>query len=146
MNLPTYAELLNRRILVVVPDRDHAAVNGSFFRNLLAPTLARIPVDERWYLETYADVSAALQEGRVASARDHYIRFGYFEHRMPRPLTVDEGWYLDQNPDVRKAVDTGAFRSGQRHFQLQGFQEGRRPRPGFMLCEQPAQPSAAASA
>ena len=78
----------------------------------------------------------------MASAQDHYVRFGYFEHRMPRPLAVDEGWYLEQNPDVRKAVDTGAFRSGQRHFQLRGFQEGRRPSPEFMLCEQAAQAKA----
>ena len=73
MDLPSYAELLNRRILVVVPDRDHAAIRATFFKNLLAPMLARIQVDESWYLETYADVRAALR-GRARGLRAGPLR------------------------------------------------------------------------
>jgi hypothetical protein len=42
-------------------------------------------VDEERYLRTYPDVAAAMEDGTVFSARQHFIESGYFEGRDPSP-------------------------------------------------------------
>lgn len=100
---------------------------------LLRLVLARVEVDEAWYLASYADVAAAVKSGELASAREHYIRAGYFENRLPRQIEVDEGWYRAEYPDVQAAIRAGAFSNGQQHFESSGFREGRLPRAGWSL-------------
>jgi len=39
--------------------------------------------DEGWYLKSYPDVGRAIQEGRLGSAREHYLQFGVTEGRLP---------------------------------------------------------------
>lgn len=100
---------------------------------LLRMILAEVRVDEKWYLATYGDVAAAVQSGEMRSARDHYIRAGYFENRLPRPVKVDEEWYAEAYPDVVAAIRAGAFPSGQAHFERNGYKEGRLPAEGWSL-------------
>lgn len=111
-----YVELLESRLLELL----HALLNG-------------VSVDEKWYLATYPDVAAAVRTGAMKSAREHYIRAGYFENRLPGPIRVDESWYTAEYPDVSAAIKSGAFKSGQQHFERNGFKEGRLPAAGWSL-------------
>jgi hypothetical protein len=40
------------------------------------------------------------------SAKEHFVRWGYFEVRLPRELSLDEAWHLSSNPD---ATEGGAY-------------------------------------
>lgn len=70
-----------------------------------------IAVHERWYLSQYPDVKAGIRLGRVQSAVDHFIKFGYREGRVPSKPDVDEAWYLATYPDVAEAVRNGSVKS-----------------------------------
>jgi hypothetical protein len=100
---------------------------------MLAPFLDDVIVDEKWYRRTNEDVDAAIRSGEMKSAHEHYIRAGYFEDRLPRPVPVDEAWYLKEYPDVAQAMRDRVFRSVEEHFQQAGFREGRLPHPGWTL-------------
>ena len=41
--------------------------------------------DADWYTRVYADVASAIEQRRVRSALDHYLRYGRAEGRLPRP-------------------------------------------------------------
>jgi len=128
-----FSALRNRRILM--PDHDPAllVIEKGFAAELLAPVISTIFVDEKWYRERNPDIVEALNSGQFKSAKDHYVRHGFFEHRLPYPITVTEDWYLAQYPDVRAAVQREDFRSAQHHFELAGYREGRLPYANFFL-------------
>jgi hypothetical protein len=42
-------------------------------------------VDEEWYLRTFPDVAAALRQGHIASATEHFEKIGINELRAPGP-------------------------------------------------------------
>jgi hypothetical protein len=129
----TYATLLNRKIIIPSSKTNYVAIDQDYWTASLIPLIQTIYVDEAWYLDKYPDVKQAVAEGKIASARQHYCRFGYLEHRMPYPIAVDEAWYLDQYPDVRAAVLNQDFVSAQAHFEEVGFKEGRLSFPNFVL-------------
>lgn len=79
--------------------------------------------DERFYLEAYSDVEAAIRQGRLTNACDHYKRDGRYEGRFPR---FNEASYLASNPDVAQAVRERKFRSGYDHWRKFGRYENRR--------------------
>lgn len=108
-------------------------VAESRIKPILVVVAASVAVDEEWYLEFYRDVSDALESGAASSARDHYINYGYFEDRLPRPFVVDEQWYLAQYPDVSEAIRSGKVGSAQHHFERDGFKEGRIAYRGWSL-------------
>ncbi len=109
----------------------YVAVDKDHLIDFMKPTLSQIQVDESWYVQAYPDVADAIQKGIVADARDHYVSYGYYEHRMPYEITVDENWYLTQYPDVREAVTNGIIATARDHFYAAGFKEGRLPQAGF---------------
>lgn len=134
MDIPTYASLINRKLIVPSSKKPFLAVDEHFIAQLLLPRLEKIHVDEAWYLNAYPDISAAIKRGVVPSAKAHYCQYGYYEHRMPHRILVDEAWYLMEYPDVREGVVTAKhFASGQEHFELLGYKEGRYPYRGFEL-------------
>jgi 3-phytase/alkaline phosphatase D len=79
------------------------------------------------------DIAEAIRSGIVENAKDHYITYGYYEHRMPYEIEVAEDWYLAQYPDVKEAVRKGLFPSGHDHYYMVGFKEGRLPHANFSL-------------
>ncbi len=133
MDIPPYASLINRKLIVPSSRKPFVAVDEHFVAQLLLPRLERIHVDESWYLTTYPDVGAAIARGVVPNAKAHYCHYGYYEHRMPHRIAVDEPWYLAEYPDVRGGVDAKDFASGQDHFERLGYKEGRYPYRGFAL-------------
>ena len=105
-----------------------SAANEELAR-LIQALLIGLEVDEAWYLQQNEDVALRLGEGKIKSAKQHFLDHGYFEGRAPFQITVDEAWYLEENEDVAEQVRLGTFTSGQEHFDQSGYHEGRLPRP-----------------
>ena len=58
-------------------------MSRSGFLTLMQELLAHADFDEAWYLSTYKDVADAVAQKKIASAREHYLHYGYFEGRLP---------------------------------------------------------------
>ena len=104
-----------------------------FSTTAYARSLKRFRLDEQWYLQKYPDVRDAIAKKMVKDAKEHFLRYGYFEHRLPYHIEVQESWYLDQYPDIRQAIEEEKFKSGQEHFEGIGFREGRDSPSEFVL-------------
>jgi hypothetical protein len=133
MSLPTYAALINEKAVIPPAGGPYFGVREHFFQVCMADQLAKVRLDEEWYLTAYPDVGEAIASGAVIDARSHFVMFGYYEHRMPYHVEVDEGWYLRIYPDVQQAVQRRHFASAQDHFNRFGYQEGRLPYANFTL-------------
>lgn len=103
---------------------DPVRIPRSTMKLLLKAALADV-FDEEWYKRRNTDVTAALKDGVVASAFDHFLDSGLYEGRMPCRIQIDEKDYASKHPDVAKAVAAGHFQSEQEHFRQRGFVEGR---------------------
>ena len=79
--------------------------------------------DEKFYLEAYPDVEAAVRQGRYRSGCDHYKKNGRYEGRFPR---FNEASYLANNPDVAQAVRERKYRNGYDHWRKFGRYENRK--------------------
>jgi hypothetical protein len=133
MIVNSFATLINSKIVIPSSRSQYLAVDRYFLQFCLRGMIERITLDEAWYLRTYPDVAAAIRTKDVASAREHYLLYGYFENRLPYPIKIDERWYIEQYPDIAEAVKREQYRSAQAHFEEVGFSEGRLPYPNFAL-------------
>ncbi|HQT66775.1 MAG: hypothetical protein B7Z78_05105 [Rhodospirillales bacterium 20-60-12] len=115
---------LSTRKIELLEERLHA---------LLTSLISLVEVDENWYISQNPDVERAIREGLFTSAKQHYVKSGYFEDRMPHDIKVNEDWYLKTYPDVANAIQLGVLVSGAQHFARDGFREGRLPYDGFSL-------------
>ncbi len=129
----SFATLSNRKLVVPSANGKYFAVDLHYFVECHRNAVGAIFFDEEFYLSRYPDIADALSAGKIPNAREHYITQGYYEHRMPHPISVDENWYLQTYPDVKVAVDNAHFASAQAHFERAGFREGRLPFAGFVL-------------
>lgn len=89
--------------------------------------LSGVNVNEEWYCAQYPDVAKAVADGIIKSPKQHFIDNGYFEGRLPFPISVDDKWYLKQYSDVAESIKKGAEPSSQTHFLRDGYKEGRLP-------------------
>jgi hypothetical protein len=133
VQMPSFGALIVNKVVVPSANSTYLAVDQHLFYQLAMAAISAIEFDEAWYLSTYTDIRDAIAAGVVSSAQHHYIRHGYYEHRLPRKVVVDEAWYLDVHKDVQEALTRRHYSSGQEHFQLSGYREGRLPYPGFVL-------------
>jgi hypothetical protein len=138
MMIETFAALINRKLVIPSSKTPYFGVDRDLFVTLMAAVIADVYVDEDWYLSHSPDVREAVGRGDFASAADHFVKVGFYEHRMPYPIEVDESWYLESYPDVDDAVRQGSFGSGRSHFYRLGYREGRFPHPGFRLTQRNA--------
>jgi hypothetical protein len=114
--------------------KKYVSIPDDIFRRLLAGAIRNKAVfDEKFYLETYPDIAAAVRSRKLNSGLDHYLETGYFENRLPRKMIVDERYYLQENPDVADAIRKGQVKNAQEHFEHAGFNEGRLPYKDFSL-------------
>lgn len=120
---------LIRRTIEISTVRGELRVNVSYedFVEILRTVLRGVEVDEAWYARAYEDIGNAVKEGVIRSAKQHFLDDGYFEGRLPFPITVDERWYLTENPDVAESIRKGLVDSAQDHFDRDGYREGRLP-------------------
>jgi hypothetical protein len=112
-------------------ERSTVAVSTEGLRGLISALLRNVIVDEVWYRDSYPDVAAAVMAGDVPSCREHYIRSGYFEGRLPSEPLIDEEWYLSRYPDLAEARRAGQLVSARSHFLQRGLQEGRAGIPKY---------------
>jgi hypothetical protein len=129
----SFATLVNNKICLPSPLKTHYSVDKFFLAECLREYIQKIYVDKDWYLSTYPDVAAAVARDPTIDAKTHYIKFGYFENRMPYPIKIDESWYRANYKDVEQAVNDRSFPSAQAHFDRVGYLEGRLPFAGFSL-------------
>ncbi len=129
----TYASLLNKKVIIPSQKTPYLAVDKAFLLAVMASSVAAIYVDEAWYIGHSPDVGEAIARGEFTSATDHYVKVGFYEHRMPYAIEVDDLWYLENYPDIAEAVANGVFSSGTAHFFRNGYREGRYPHPNFAL-------------
>jgi len=125
--------LLKNQRLLVPESNTHFCIERNFLVSIMAKRLATIKFDEAWYLSKYSDVKDAVRRGIVASARDHYVTHGFYEHRMPVAIQVKEKWYLESYPDVSKAIRARVYKSAQVHFDQAAVREGRFPFANFQF-------------
>jgi hypothetical protein len=120
---------LIRRSIEISTIRGELRVNVSYenFVGILRQMIQGVEVDEAWYARTYEDIGSAVKAGVVGSARQHFVHDGYFEGRLPFPISVDERWYLAENPDVADSMRHGTVDSAQDHYDKDGYREGRLP-------------------
>lgn len=81
--------------------------------------------NETFYLNSYADVKAAVQAGVFSSGLQHFQNDGLAEGRTLISPAFDEKTYLERYPDVAAAVQAGILKSGLQHFIIFGEAEGR---------------------
>jgi hypothetical protein len=133
MNVASFATLINQKVLIPSQRTQYVAVDKEHLIDLLRPTLKTIYVDPDWYLQSNPDIAEAIAVGTVVNAADHYVTYGYYEHRMPYEIQVEEDWYLAQYSDVKEAVAKGVFSSARDHYYVVGYKEGRLPHANFSL-------------
>jgi hypothetical protein len=115
-------------------DSKYVSVPAEIFRRLLVGAIQNKAVfDERFYLDNYPDIVAAVRSRKIKNGLEHYLETGYFENRVPSKLIVDERYYLQENPDVANAIRKGKVNNAQEHFEHTGFNEGRLPYKDFSL-------------
>src|SRR5258708_40193457 len=125
MKVASFATLINQKELIPSTWTRYVAVDKEHLVDFLKPTLRTIYMDPEWYLLNNLDIAEAIKTGVVANAEDHYVTYGYYEHRMPYEIKVEEEWYLTQYPDVKEEGHKGLFPSAQGHFYAVGFKYGR---------------------
>lgn len=120
---------LLRRSVEISTVRGELRVSLSYddFIKMIRLMIAGIEVDEAWYRQAYDDIGRAIQEGRIASAKQHFLDDGYFEGRLPFSVIVDEKFYENTYPDVADSIRKGIVPSSQTHFDEDGYREGRLP-------------------
>jgi hypothetical protein len=118
-----------KRSIQISTVKGHLTITMSHdnFANMIKSLISIVDVDEDWYLEQYPDISQAIKDGVVQSAKQHFIDNGYFEGRIPFPIIPDEEWYKSEYPDVADSIQRGIEPSVQTHFARDGYKEGRLP-------------------
>jgi hypothetical protein len=99
------------------------------FLSLIKTILTAVPVDEAWYRATYRKAAKGIEDGRFASAIDHYAKQGYFDGCLPFDIAVDDEWYASRYDHVMTGLQRGVAKSAQDHFIRVGYTEGCRPTP-----------------
>lgn len=138
--IPTLPRLLNfgsikrqQKLVWPLPEGT-VQLSVDLLKTLLRLALEQVTVDEQHYLQSNPDIVEAVSSGLFASARHHYIEFGFFEDRLPHMVEVDEDFYYKTNPDIATSVRAGVISSAQDHFEKYGYKEGRLPRENWSLC------------
>src|ERR1039458_191110 len=84
----------------------YGQVNGGEHAALDADQAAKVAVDAEWYLSQYPDVRAAIQDGRVKSAEEHYRTNGFKEKRLPTKPKVAGPRILGETYELRALPHT----------------------------------------
>ena len=110
--------------------KETVSMAGATYNKLIEALLVSL-FDSEAYLARFPDIKTAIDEGRLPSALEHFLLFGYAESRAPMRYDVDEDWYLKAYPDVAEAVSSGKIKSATQHFDMFGYAEGRVPNKSF---------------
>ena len=120
LKLPTFASLLNQKVVIQSSTSDYIAVDQYFFNECLRPFIHRIQFDEQCTCKSIRREAGHHAEGSER-CEGAFLRFGYFEHRLPYRIEVQEDWYLEQYPDIKKAIKQREFKSARNISRSAGF-------------------------
>jgi GT2 family glycosyltransferase len=90
------------------------------------------------YLDANTDLIEELERGRLKSAFEHFVRYGYAEVAQGvRRIGVrfpfyEESAYLASNPMVVLEIEGGKFENGYEHFILFGYEESIKAERAFV--------------
>jgi hypothetical protein len=99
---------VNQKIIILSDESDYVAVDHYFFNDCIRFLIDRIRLDEQWYLNKYPDVKQAIAKKTAKDAKEHFVRFGYFEHRLPYRIEVQEGGTLSNIPTSKKPLSSAS--------------------------------------
>jgi len=122
---PPYAELSAHLVKASSGGSGSPGEPSFLLRHMAAELAASTVFDEDYYLRANPDVAMAIANGKLASAREHFVKWGYFEGRAGSEPAFDQSWYLRQYPDLAQAFKRGEARDLRGHFYEYGFAEGR---------------------
>jgi hypothetical protein len=131
MQLNSYTALVALKLLIPSTRSPYLAIEKHFLTEIMGFYIEKIRFDDFWYMNQYPDVIEGIASGDIDGPKDHYLRYGYFEGRLPYEIIVDEPWYLSTYPDIPEAIKNKVVSSGQDHFIRTGYREGRLPFEGF---------------
>jgi hypothetical protein len=94
--------------------------------------------DEKWYLERYPDVAAAVASGRSPSAIAHYVDHGKDEGRLG--YQFDKTWYHQSYPMVERDIRAGRAADAPTHYELIGRYRGYLPHANAPRPDNPVAP------
>jgi len=80
--------------------------------------------DPKWYVKTYPEVAAMLEQGTIPTPFMHYLTDGITGDYSPNSW-FDEAWYLIRYADIGEAKKRGTVPSGFFHYLSSGRAEGR---------------------
>ena len=129
MFVPPYDVLL-RHLGLTREELDKQAqvtIPAKVLKFLLQREVRNADFNEKGYLASNTDVADAIRKKQIASARDHYVSFGYFECRRGATPEVDEGWYVRSHPDAAAALRKKVVTSAVDHYERYGLEEFRPP-------------------
>ena len=126
MNIPNIYEikkLLNVESLEAIEGQNF---DGNALKAILELWAKSADFDEKFYMSYYPDVADAVKSGLVSNARNHFIKYGYCEGRLPNLRGFKPGNYLKANNEILN--DLGRNPSKKKlidHYVYVGFKEGR---------------------
>jgi hypothetical protein len=94
VSLATVLELIGSSPEAQAPD----AVSWDAFTAVIQRFLPLLPFDEQWYCQEYPDIAAAVANGDMRSAHDHFISNGFFEGREGIPPHIETTTESDREP------------------------------------------------
>lgn len=106
----------------------YGIANKEFNINVIKEEEEMITFNEEFYLNTYKDIKDAVKKGAFKSGKEHYLKFGRQEKRLPIPQvpsSYNEGIYRLANSDVDKAIRNSDYNNGVEHFVQFGYKENR---------------------
>ncbi len=104
---------------------NRVAVSVDALKQLIAEALMLSNIDEDDYVSLHPDVRGAILAGEIHSGIDHFVRVGYYENRLPGPLSFDPIWYHTHYSDIASRFTRDEENEMREHFFAKGYFEGR---------------------
>jgi hypothetical protein len=134
-SLSAFSHLVREGYVKLNEDSSAVEVKRWLLADLLRPMLLSVNFDEEYYRKVNPDLAEAERSGTIASLHEHYLEFGYFEHRLPCFVEVDITFYAHAYPDMKLDLSEPSARLAQNHFEHHGFKEGRIPSEGWSFAD-----------
>ena len=98
MRITTFATLINQKILMPSPRTNYIAVDRNHLVDFLRPLLREVNWTPIGTCTIIPMSDRLFPTASSRSALEHYVTFGFYEHRMPYEIEVDDPWYLPSIP------------------------------------------------
>ena len=132
-SLPAFSHLLREGYAKLNEDSSAVEVKRWLLAGLLRPMLLSVNFDEEYYRKANPDLAEAERSGTIASLHEHYLEFGYFEHRLPCFVEVDITFYAHAYPDMELDLSEILGKIGAEPLRAPRFQGRSHPERGLVF-------------